>query len=343
MNAFRRLWSGIVHWFEEGDLLPLLILVSSVHYGTVLSAHDHPLVAIAIGLLVDLGHYRWVRAASRYNGNSKRERAVRWSLAAVMTAVSLAYHQRFYNDWWLSIPLPLLIASLAWLVKVDRATAGANGATAKAKAERTGPLIERVERPGEASERNEWLLERIERPQKRLSEATERNERPQEGRSESTERNERPQERRSEATERNERPQKRLSEAAERNEQSQERRSEATERDEQANERSSEANERNERPLEGRSEANERDERLLKRRSEATERDERQPERPGEAVERNERPQERLSESNGQDERPQKRNGQMLPAAALRCEQCGFAASSQNALNAHKRGHNNRK
>lgn len=116
----KRLWSALVDWFEHGDLVPLLVVVSAVHYSTILAKYDAWPVAVAIGLLVDLGHYRWVRAASRYSGNSKREAATRWAIAGAMTAVSLAYHQRFYADWWLSVPLPLLIASLAWLSKVDR-------------------------------------------------------------------------------------------------------------------------------------------------------------------------------------------------------------------------------
>jgi hypothetical protein len=78
------------------------------------------LVAIAIGLLVDLGHYRWVRAAARYPGGKTGQMVVRWTFALIMTGISLAYHWRYYaGDAWLSIPIPLLIASLAWLAKVD--------------------------------------------------------------------------------------------------------------------------------------------------------------------------------------------------------------------------------
>lgn len=116
-----RVWQSIVNWFERGDLIPLLVLVSAVHYANILSEYDWWGVAVAIGLLVDLGHYRVIRAAVRYTGSNGWESLARWLIAAVMTAVSLSYHQRFYNDWWLSIPLPLLIAALAWLQRVDRA------------------------------------------------------------------------------------------------------------------------------------------------------------------------------------------------------------------------------
>lgn len=114
-----KLWKSITTWFEHGDLVPLLVVVSAVHYAAVLQKYDYWPVAIAIGLLVDLGHFRTVRAAVRYAGDNWRQIAVRWFAVVVMTAVSLAYHQRYYGDWWLSAPLPLLIAFLAWQQHVD--------------------------------------------------------------------------------------------------------------------------------------------------------------------------------------------------------------------------------
>jgi len=117
----KKLWHSILEWFEYGDLVPLIVLVSAVHYAVILRGHDIWPVAIAIGILVDLGHYRWTRAAVRYSGNNQREKAIRWSLALLMTAISLAYQQRYYDDWWYAIPLPLLIISLAWLSEADKA------------------------------------------------------------------------------------------------------------------------------------------------------------------------------------------------------------------------------
>jgi hypothetical protein len=114
-----RVWSYLVNWFEHSDLVPLLVLVSAVHYAAVLAGKDFWLVAVAIGLLVDLGHYRTIRAAVRYAGASRWQAVLRWIIAIGMTGLSLNYHQRYYNDWWLSIPLPALIAALAWLNHVD--------------------------------------------------------------------------------------------------------------------------------------------------------------------------------------------------------------------------------
>ena len=119
MNKLSTLWNAIVKWFEYGDLVPLLVTVSAVHYIDVLDSKDQWYVAVAIGLLVDLGHYRWVRAAARYNGSFIWGGFTRWTFAILMTVVSLVYHERFYSDLWLSVPLPFLIASLAWLSKVD--------------------------------------------------------------------------------------------------------------------------------------------------------------------------------------------------------------------------------
>jgi hypothetical protein len=120
MTRLRSLWVSFVAWFETGDLVPLLVIVSAVHYAAVLSARDTWPVAIAIGLLVDLGHYRTIRAAVRYSGASRYQALARWLIAAGMTGLSLNYHQRYYEDWWLSAPLPLLIAALAWLQQIDK-------------------------------------------------------------------------------------------------------------------------------------------------------------------------------------------------------------------------------
>lgn len=113
-----KLWRAAVDWFENADLVPLLVLVSAVHYAAVLAGKDYWAVAVCIGLLVDLGHYRTVRSAVRYNGGWGNK-LTRWAIALGMTVISLNYHQRYYEDWWLSAPLPLLIAALAWLQQVE--------------------------------------------------------------------------------------------------------------------------------------------------------------------------------------------------------------------------------
>lgn len=144
MKALTNFWYALLHWLEHGDLVPWMVIVSAVHYSVILQQHDSWLTATAIGLMVDLGHFRTVRAAVRYNpakakskrakANIKQETFARWSMAVFMTAVSVAYQQRFYHDWWLSLPLPLLIASLAWLQQKDQRT-GAKTKADKAKAE----------------------------------------------------------------------------------------------------------------------------------------------------------------------------------------------------------------
>ena len=134
-------WNWVVNWFEHGDLVPLIVIVSAFHYAAILQNKDAPAVAVAIGLLVDLGHFRTIRAAVRYSGDDKRQAFARWMIAAGTTALSLNYHQRYYNDWWLSIPLPLLIAALAWLQRVDQRTA------ARAQPKQTAPLQPASEPP----------------------------------------------------------------------------------------------------------------------------------------------------------------------------------------------------
>lgn len=124
-NIFYRTLQSIINWLETGDLVLLIVLVSAVHFAAVLAKYDYPPVAIALGLLVDLGIWRTVRSACRYQGASKLERLARWVLAIAMIGVSYAYHERYYGDVLLAAPVPFLIAALSWLdsrkpVKVER-------------------------------------------------------------------------------------------------------------------------------------------------------------------------------------------------------------------------------
>jgi len=115
MKHLQNFWNWILHWLEKGDLLPLLVIVSAVHYVSVLREQDAWPVAIAIGLLVDVGHFRSVLIAVRYSGARRAELALRYGVACAMTAVSFSYHWRFYaGNLALALPMPLLIASLAY-------------------------------------------------------------------------------------------------------------------------------------------------------------------------------------------------------------------------------------
>lgn len=119
INAVKQVFAAVINYFEHGDLVPFIVVVSAWHYSAILREHDHLIAAVSIGTLVDLGHYRWTKAAVRYSGDDTREKIGRWAMVLVMSAIALNYQQRFYNDWWLSVPMPLLIASLAWLNQKD--------------------------------------------------------------------------------------------------------------------------------------------------------------------------------------------------------------------------------
>lgn len=104
------LWQRISHWFENGDLTPLAVLISVGHYGPVLAAHgEHWAVAWAVGALMDLLHFRAVRWAFH-------KPSFMAGLVAVATSIMAAgYHYRFYTgDLLLALPIPLGIAVLAW-------------------------------------------------------------------------------------------------------------------------------------------------------------------------------------------------------------------------------------
>lgn len=100
----------ILDWFEQGDLVPLAVVISVAHYGPVLVAHgEFWLVAWVVGALIDLLHFRSVR----YAFSSRLWLA---GLVAVATTVmAMGYHLRFYQgDWLLALPIPVGIAILAW-------------------------------------------------------------------------------------------------------------------------------------------------------------------------------------------------------------------------------------
>lgn len=113
-------WIALVEWFEYGDLVPLIVIVSAVHYAVILRGYDHIVVAIAIGLMVDLTHFRSVRSAVRYTNWKRAQFYVRWGIALLLTSVAVAYQLRFYVDPWLAVPLALLIPAMAWLYENDK-------------------------------------------------------------------------------------------------------------------------------------------------------------------------------------------------------------------------------
>ena len=138
-KRLENVWHSILNWIEGGDLVPLLVVVSAVHYAAVLRTRDIWPVAVAIGLLVDVGHFRSVLIAVRYGGADRAERALRYGVAAVMTGISLSYHWRFYGgDWTFALPMPLLIAALAYFDNRDRYKRRSMPATACSTAQGCG-------------------------------------------------------------------------------------------------------------------------------------------------------------------------------------------------------------
>lgn len=112
------LWQRIASFFEDGDLVPFAVVVSSVHFIQALVTYggEHWLVAVCVGVFVDMLHYRTIRHAVR----GRTRGAV--ALAAMTTLMSYAFHLLFYIDggqlqpvyWLLAAPLPLGIFILAW-------------------------------------------------------------------------------------------------------------------------------------------------------------------------------------------------------------------------------------
>ncbi len=127
-------WQRIAGFFENGDLVPFAVVVSSVHFVTALVVYGGESwpVAVLVGVFVDMLHYRTIRYAVR--GRSR----VAILLAVVTTVMSYVFHLLFYIDGGafapvyllLAAPLPLGIFILAWQQEQARAEAAQADATA---------------------------------------------------------------------------------------------------------------------------------------------------------------------------------------------------------------------
>lgn len=112
------LWRKVLNWIETGDLILPVVAVSAAHYAVVLAGKDLWFIAFVIGVLVDLGHYRIIKAAIRYGG---------WFYVAalVMTALAFGFHLAFYGggDWrdlMAAAAMPICIMFLAGLSVKER-------------------------------------------------------------------------------------------------------------------------------------------------------------------------------------------------------------------------------
>lgn len=147
----RNFFKSIVHYFETGDLIPFLIAVSVVHFIGALSQRDPLPIAIAMGIGVDVGMYRIIKAALKYG-------RWWWGAATVFTGLSFGYHWLYYGitfeGFLFALPMSVLILLLAalsykenWarktLVVPDRAS-NANGVpNGKSGKEESAPKMPR--------------------------------------------------------------------------------------------------------------------------------------------------------------------------------------------------------
>jgi hypothetical protein len=116
-----KIYNIIANYLEESDIIPWILLVSLPHYTKVLAEFEYQVVAVAMGFLADLGHYRVVK---RYN---KKKDMIGWVLA--LTVMSYGFHVAFYilgdaaetfggETWWawvLGAVPPVLIFAMASL------------------------------------------------------------------------------------------------------------------------------------------------------------------------------------------------------------------------------------
>jgi hypothetical protein len=138
IENLKKLYAGAVEWVERGDLVPLIILVSIPHYISVMSAFEWWPVAVAMGILTDLGHYRTILVYLR--SSVGRIAALFWM--SVLTGISYAFHVGFYTlggnipqpwPWVIGAVPPILIFAMAYISKREgwyRRTAKGTASTA---------------------------------------------------------------------------------------------------------------------------------------------------------------------------------------------------------------------
>ncbi|CAK0756326.1 membrane hypothetical protein [Gammaproteobacteria bacterium] len=130
-STWRASWGGLVWLFEKADIIPALVIVSVYHYGGAMAQHGDPApVAMALGVLTDVGHYRSVKAVA-----TKPQERRRWAVGLVLTILTGYYHYLWYNDVILAVCIPILIISLALLSKWDRWDAQASQPGAQPEAQ----------------------------------------------------------------------------------------------------------------------------------------------------------------------------------------------------------------
>lgn len=113
-DTFFQIWGLIVWLFEKSDIIPLLVIVSTFHYAEALKDKDEWYIAIVLGVLIDVGHYRSVKSAMKHQDKS------RFTVMVVLTAMTGYYHWLYYkHDFILAAAVPVLIICLALLSKWD--------------------------------------------------------------------------------------------------------------------------------------------------------------------------------------------------------------------------------
>ena len=106
-SFLRTLWGGLIWAIEKSDIIPPIIAVSAWHYAGSLAQKDPMPIAIIIGVLVDIGHYRSVKEFFR------RQEWKRFAIMFLLTGLTLYFHYLWYGNIWLALAMPALIISLA--------------------------------------------------------------------------------------------------------------------------------------------------------------------------------------------------------------------------------------
>ena len=106
-----RAWGWIVWLFEKADIIPPLVIVSAYHYGGALVDYDLLPVAIVLGVLIDLGHYRSVKAAI------KTPELPQFAVMITLTCMTGYFHWLWYRNVILAATVPALIICLSLLSK----------------------------------------------------------------------------------------------------------------------------------------------------------------------------------------------------------------------------------
>lgn len=96
--TFAQRYESLTEWLENLRILPLVLVISGVHYSNVLWEHDGPILAILVAIILDVTHFGSLKQVVTATTWKSR---LGWGFGSVLlTAWAFALQYQFYADGW---------------------------------------------------------------------------------------------------------------------------------------------------------------------------------------------------------------------------------------------------